>query len=70
VQVIYDDITSLTQTLVQYDVHTVISAIGILSDETAESQLNLIEAADRSPATKRFMPSEYSFIQTKKYVPF
>ncbi|KAB8069783.1 NAD(P)-binding protein [Aspergillus leporis] len=69
VQVIYDDITSLTQTLVQYDVHTVISAIGILSDETAESQLNLIEAADRSPATKRFMPSEYSFIQTKNLLP-
>ncbi|KAF7585968.1 hypothetical protein BBP40_009759 [Aspergillus hancockii] len=69
VQVIYDDVTSLTQTLEQYGVHTVISAIGILSDETAESQLNLIEAADRSLVTKRFMPSEYSFVQTKNLLP-
>ncbi|KAE8356397.1 hypothetical protein BDV28DRAFT_110553 [Aspergillus coremiiformis] len=65
VQVDYDNPASLAGVLKQHKVHTIISAIGIVSDETAQSQLNLINAADLTLATKRFIPSEYSFIQTE-----
>ncbi|CAG7956772.1 unnamed protein product [Penicillium salamii] len=64
VQIKYDDIASMTQELERHNIHTLISAIGLVSEETSQSQLNLIEAADRSASTKRFIPSEYSFIQT------
>ncbi|OGM51146.1 nmrA-like family protein [Aspergillus bombycis] len=69
VQVGYNDSTALARTLDQHGVHTVISAIGIVSDETSQSQLTLINAAAQSSATKRFIPSEYSFIQTEEYTP-
>ncbi|KAE8312543.1 hypothetical protein BDV41DRAFT_538770 [Aspergillus transmontanensis] len=65
VQVGYNDATALARTLDQHEVHTIISAIGIISDETSQSQLTLINAAAQSSATRRFIPSEYSFIQTK-----
>ncbi|CAG8208349.1 unnamed protein product [Penicillium olsonii] len=64
VQIKYDDIASMTQELERHNIHTIISAIGLVSDETCRSQLNLIEAAERSTSTKRFIPSEYSFVQT------
>ncbi|OGE48738.1 hypothetical protein PENARI_c026G06160 [Penicillium arizonense] len=64
VQIDYDDVYSMTQALERHNIHTIISAIGLVSDEASQSQLNLIEAADKSNATKRFVPSEYSFVQT------
>lgn len=68
VQIDYDDVASMTHALEQHKLHTIISAIGLVSDETSRSQLNLIDAAEKSASTKRFIPSEYSFIQTAKYV--
>ncbi|OQE39051.1 hypothetical protein PENCOP_c007G02323 [Penicillium coprophilum] len=64
VQINYDDIPSMAHELERHDVHTIISTIGLTSDETSQSQLNLIEAAEKSRSTKRFIPSEYSFVQT------
>ncbi|KAJ5778246.1 hypothetical protein N7520_001492 [Penicillium odoratum] len=64
VQINYDDVGSLAKTLDTHNVHTIISAIGLVSDETSQSQLNLIDAAELSATTKRFIPSEFSFIQT------
>lgn len=58
----------MTTELERHNVHTIISAIGLVSDETSQSQLNLIEAAESSSSTKRFVPSEFSFIQTSEYV--
>ncbi|KAF7169732.1 hypothetical protein CNMCM5623_002384 [Aspergillus felis] len=69
VQVDYDDIPSLVQVLEQHAIHTIISAIGIFDAMTSQSQLNLIQAAEKSSVTKRFVPSEYSFIQTKDLLP-
>ncbi|OQE16751.1 hypothetical protein PENSTE_c023G04181 [Penicillium steckii] len=63
-QIDYEDVSAMTKQLEQYNVHTIISAIGLISEETSKSQLNLIEAADKSKSTARFIPSEYSFIQT------
>lgn len=64
VQINYDDVQSIAETLDAHNVHTIISAIGLISDETSRSQLNLIDAAESSATTKRFIPSEFSFIQT------
>lgn len=64
IQIDYNDIPSMTAELERHNVHTIISAIGLVSSETSQSQLNLIEAAEMSRSTKRFIPSEYSFIQT------
>jgi hypothetical protein len=64
VQIDYNDIPALTRQLELYKIHTIISAIGLISEETSNSQMNLIEAAEKSKVTERFIPSEYSFIQT------
>ncbi|EPS30706.1 hypothetical protein PDE_05658 [Penicillium oxalicum 114-2] len=66
VQIDYSDIPSMTMELERHNVHTIISTIGLVSDETSQSQLNLIEAAEKAQPTKRFIPSEYSFIQTSE----
>ncbi|KAF7718070.1 Uncharacterized protein PECH_002406 [Penicillium ucsense] len=64
VKIDYDNVQSMTTELERHDVHTIISTIGLISEETSQSQLNLIEAAENATTTKRFIPSEYSFIQT------
>ncbi|KAF9241701.1 hypothetical protein DTO006G1_4978 [Penicillium roqueforti] len=69
VQINYDDIPSIARVLEKHNIHTIISAIGLVSDETSQSQLNLIEAAEKSATTKRFIPSEYSFVQTTELLP-
>ncbi|CAI7615903.1 unnamed protein product [Penicillium discolor] len=69
VQINYEDIPSMARVLEQHNIHTIISAIGLVSDETSQSQLNLIEAAEKSASTKRFIPSEYSFVQTTELLP-
>jgi hypothetical protein len=54
----------MTKELERHNVHTIISAVGLLSDEASQSQINLIDAAGKSSVAERFVPSEYSFIQT------
>ncbi len=68
IEVDYSDVASLTQILEAHKVHTVISALSLFEDEHSVSQLNLIRAAEDAPSTRRFIPSEYSFIQTEEYV--
>ncbi|RAH72544.1 uncharacterized protein BO66DRAFT_427032 [Aspergillus aculeatinus CBS 121060] len=63
-QIDYDDIPALTDLLTTEGITTIISAIGITTDATSQAQLNLIDAAEQSPTVTRFLPSEYSFIQT------
>ncbi|PWY74336.1 nmrA-like family protein [Aspergillus heteromorphus CBS 117.55] len=69
VQIDYSNISALTQTLEQHAIHTIISAITIFDDENSQAQLNLIQAADNATTTKRFIPSEYSFVQTEDLLP-
>ncbi|KAJ5175322.1 uncharacterized protein N7482_001199 [Penicillium canariense] len=69
VKIDYSDIPSMTTELERHNAHTVISAIGLVSNETSQSQLNLIEAAEKSSVTERFIPSEYSFVQTPDLLP-
>ncbi|KAI9375480.1 hypothetical protein BJX61DRAFT_493882 [Aspergillus egyptiacus] len=68
-EVDYANVGSLTKTLEEHKIDTVISTISLYSEEDSTSQLNLIKAAAEATTTKRFIPSEYSFIQTEDLLP-
>lgn len=59
VTVDFTDVEGLRSVLQQHEVHTVISAVSLQSDDSGRSQMNLIEAADQSRCTRRFMPSDF-----------
>lgn len=59
VTVDFTDIDNLRGVLEQHEVHTVISAVSLQTEDSGRSQMNLIEAADQSLCTRRFMPSEF-----------
>ena len=61
----YSDIESLTNLLESSKINTVVSAVSVLDDTTSAAPLNLIEAAERSSSTKRFIPSEYGMRYTE-----
>ncbi|KXH43657.1 hypothetical protein CSIM01_11984 [Colletotrichum simmondsii] len=56
----YSNIEALSLLLEENSVETVISTIGFTGPEAAQSQLNLIAAADKANSTHRFVPSEFS----------
>ncbi|KAL4966068.1 O-phospho-L-serine:2-oxoglutarate transaminase [Aspergillus stella-maris] len=64
-EVDYADVAALTKQLNEHKVETVISALSLYEDAHSQAQLNLIRAAEGAECTKRFIPSEYSFIQTE-----
>ncbi|KAF2018119.1 NAD(P)-binding protein [Aaosphaeria arxii CBS 175.79] len=55
----YNDPKTLAATLDQHKIEVVISTIVLISDDSSQSQLNLIAAASGSKTVKRFIPSEY-----------
>ncbi|KAF7177894.1 hypothetical protein CNMCM7691_006370 [Aspergillus felis] len=63
----YSNVDSLTHLLENNQIDTVISAMSLINDETSNSQLNLIEAADRSSSTKRLIPSEYGICYNEEH---
>ncbi|PLB48916.1 NAD(P)-binding protein [Aspergillus steynii IBT 23096] len=56
----YNSIEEVASRLEKHNIHTVISAFAVEGDSLAVSQRNLIQAADRSKTTKRFIPSGYA----------
>ncbi|CZR33114.1 uncharacterized protein FPRO_01863 [Fusarium proliferatum ET1] len=61
----YSDIGALTSLLQSEQVDTVISMLPIDNDESGQAQMNLIEAAEKSTYTKRFLPSEFGMVYTR-----
>lgn len=55
----YTSVEALVTTLEEHQVHTVIVASSINDPDGLWAQLNLIEAAEKSPCTKRFIPSGF-----------
>jgi hypothetical protein len=49
----------VTNLLESKNVHTVISTIAILTEATGKSELDLVAAAAKSSATKRFIASNW-----------
>ncbi|KAM0432230.1 hypothetical protein ACHAPT_004768 [Fusarium lateritium] len=64
----YTNIEALTALLEFENIDTVISTIAINDDEAGQAQLNLIEAANRSSCTKRFLPSEFGMLYTRENI--
>lgn len=59
----YSDVSTIVNTLQENKIDTLISTLGSMSGVDAE--LALIEAADKSTSTKRYIPSTWGI----KYTP-
>ncbi|KAH6713224.1 hypothetical protein BKA61DRAFT_608754 [Leptodontidium sp. MPI-SDFR-AT-0119] len=57
----YTDLASAKKTLEDNEIHTVISAMSVQSQEQSNSQIGLIRAAAASSSVRRFVPSEFGF---------
>lgn len=62
----YTDPSSLKETLEDHSVSTLISTLPIFTSNKAE--LNLVEAANASSSTKRFIPSAWGLPFTERSV--
>lgn len=60
------NVESLTNLLESNKIDTVISALAVLDNATTTVQLNLIEAAENSSSTKRFIPSQFGLRYTEE----
>ncbi|PKY06268.1 NAD(P)-binding protein [Aspergillus campestris IBT 28561] len=63
----YSNVASLTNLLESNKIDTVISTVSIMDDTTSNAQLNLIEAAENSSSTNRFIPSEFGLRYTQEH---
>ena len=66
----YANVDSLTKTLDDNGIHTIICTLAIMGEVENKAQLNLIQAADNSSTTKRFAPSEFGILFTAECVSF
>ncbi|KAL6414315.1 hypothetical protein AUP68_00833 [Ilyonectria robusta] len=62
----YADIGGVGQAFKQAGVDTVICAIGVVTPETNQAQLNLIQAAEQSEPTRRFVISGFDMQHLKE----
>lgn len=63
----YNDINALKAVLEKHEIQTVISALSLHIIGVGQSQINLIQAADRSTSTKRFISSSWAVRPPTKY---
>lgn len=64
----YADIEGMSQAFKQAGVDTVVCAIGVVTPETNQAQLNLIQAAGQSEPTRRFVISGFDMQHLKEHV--
>lgn len=55
----YNDVRATSRVLAEKKVDTLVCAIGVLTPEANETQLNLIQAASDSACTRRFVIGSY-----------
>nr|B1GVX5.1 RecName: Full=Oxidoreductase BOA1; AltName: Full=Botcinic acid biosynthesis cluster A protein 1 [Botrytis cinerea B05.10]CAP58784.1 hypothetical protein [Botrytis cinerea] len=67
VSIDYSDVSQISKILDEHHIHTVISALCIVSKEHSDSQLNLVRGAAGSQSVKRFVPSEYGSAYEEKH---
>ncbi|KIM97035.1 hypothetical protein OIDMADRAFT_169818 [Oidiodendron maius Zn] len=63
----YTDPSSGQKTLEDYQIHTVISALSVQSEEHSNAQIGLIRAAAAASSVKRFAPSEFGIPYEAKH---
>jgi nucleoside-diphosphate-sugar epimerase len=62
----YRDVEILIKILEDNNVHTVISALGMMPNAGGPLELNLIQAANASKTTRRMVPSEFGHPQREE----
>jgi nucleoside-diphosphate-sugar epimerase len=67
-QVDYNNVASMSQVLEAHSIDTVICALGVLFASASQAQLNLIQAAEASSTTERFILSSFESMHTKEQV--
>lgn len=55
----YNDVDALTKVLEENNIEVVISAIFIFDDTSSAAEINVVKAAEKSKATKRFIISNW-----------
>ncbi|KAH9211906.1 hypothetical protein DL95DRAFT_341200 [Leptodontidium sp. 2 PMI_412] len=68
ISVDYTDSSSAQKTLEDHQIHTVISALSIQSEEHSNAQIGLIRAAAAASSVKRFVPSEFGIPYEEKHI--
>lgn len=68
VAVDYADVQSLKAVLEQHKIHTVISCVGVHDQAIADVQAAVIQAAEKSSTTKRFIASNWGTPYNPEYV--
>ncbi|KAJ9652275.1 hypothetical protein H2198_008450 [Neophaeococcomyces mojaviensis] len=67
VQIDYSEPSSCQKTLDEYQIHTVISALSLHTQEHSDAQISLIRGAAASSHVKRFAPSEFGIPYEQKH---
>ncbi|KAF9774463.1 hypothetical protein IL306_007541 [Fusarium sp. DS 682] len=62
----YNDCDAITKALEEAGVNILICAISVVSQEANQAQKNLIQAAERSPTTERFVISSFDMLHVKE----
>lgn len=65
----YTDLDSAKKVLEDNNIHTILSALSLQSQEQSDAQIGLIRAAAASSTVKRFAPSEFGIPYGDKCVP-
>jgi len=66
----YTNTAGMTNLLKEHNIDIVISALGLFSEDSAQAQLNLINAAIAAGTVKKFIPSEYGIKYTEEMLSF
>ncbi|KAJ0329158.1 hypothetical protein COL5a_004392 [Colletotrichum fioriniae] len=64
------DVEGISKILQENQIDTVISAMGVVTPETNQAQINLVKASNTSSSTRRFIVSAYDMLHTREYVNF
>ncbi|PLB49880.1 NAD(P)-binding protein [Aspergillus steynii IBT 23096] len=69
-QVDYNDIEATASSFEAQNIDTVICAFGMVSDESSDTQIKLIHAANQSSCTRRFVVSEFDMLFKEEHIPY
>ena len=69
IEIDYTNHSSAQKTLEDHQIHTILSALTIRTEEHSNAQITLIRAAAAASSVKRFAPSEFGIQYEEKLVP-
>ncbi|KXH35180.1 hypothetical protein CNYM01_10080 [Colletotrichum nymphaeae SA-01] len=64
----YRDVEGISKILQENQIDTVISAMGVVTPQTNQAQINLVKASNTSNSTRRFIVSAYDMLHTRDQI--